>query len=410
MSGINVESQLEQSPRFWQRELCPKWDRYFDWLRQPLGWVVALGLFSILVGLLVGQQGWIVFGLCVAVVLMGICWPWLPSRFVTANLEWSRRSVIEGDELEAILRVHNPLPIPIWGFRIHGMSQFGGIRSLSCVSPWGTSEFRWTVSAGFRGSYPAESLVLSNGFPFGLVECEVAVVHEDELVVWPRLVEARIALGQGMADPQRSNGHQIKSVVGQLRGLRSYYPGDSMKQCHWPKTARTGELVVRENEETVSQDFHFWLEVLPNTDQDPFHLELMLRATLAVMSVLNRSGTATRLTIGNQSWEVPGNRVGWKRFMSRMAVWNWEEDLKAGSMVPGTGRILRPRVVPIPTQREKFSAGRSHSHVKPWVPKDWMSHRTHDLVAVSFEDSSVASSNSRSLAKPRVGHRELHCA
>jgi uncharacterized protein (DUF58 family) len=37
-----------------------------------------------------------------------------------------------------------------------------------------------------------------------------------------------------------------------VRGVRPYLPGDPMRRVHWPSTARTGELVVKEVEDTAA--------------------------------------------------------------------------------------------------------------------------------------------------------------
>ena len=57
-------------------------------------------------------------------------------------------------------------------------------------------------------------------------------------------------------------GVAVPSVTGDLvRGVREYLPGDRLRQVHWRATARPGQLVVKESEETQAPLLHLVLDL-----------------------------------------------------------------------------------------------------------------------------------------------------
>lgn len=103
-----------------------------------------------------------------------------------------------------------------------------------------------------RGQYAASLRVLSAA-PLGLVQAERRFSSEPPVVVLPAC---------GTADPEglrrwlvRESGEdgrarrvlrRITSEQAEVRGVRPYRPGDSLRLVHWRSTARRGQMMVRE--------------------------------------------------------------------------------------------------------------------------------------------------------------------
>jgi uncharacterized protein (DUF58 family) len=89
-----------------------------------------------------------------------------------------------------------------------------------------------------RGVVTGVTASLHSGAPLGLVTWKrtIAVTLREKCEVGPQPMPA------GIPDPQQrfENGDEY------LRGVRPYVPGDSIKKVHWPATARTGALAVRQ--------------------------------------------------------------------------------------------------------------------------------------------------------------------
>ncbi|MCB9851917.1 MAG: DUF58 domain-containing protein [Phycisphaerales bacterium] len=109
-----------------------------------------------------------------------------------------------------------------------------------------------------RGRIPLQAVRFFSRFPFNLVTKSVRLVAEDELIVCP-------AVGRMLIDPTsaaRSTESSVTaSTAGRSRGdeeysgIREYRHGDSVRKIYWRRSARTGQLVIRETTQSVNKQF-----------------------------------------------------------------------------------------------------------------------------------------------------------
>jgi uncharacterized protein (DUF58 family) len=144
------------------------------------------------------------------------------------------------------------------------------------------------------------SLDLVCGHPFGLVALRRHHLGPEEVLVFPRLgkihhgalrrflTQFSPALGQAHTFPRRNPTAQTE-----FHGLRSFRPGDSPRWIHWRTSARRGELMVREFEDTPNDDLVLivepWLDQAEHEGENhrekaekdrPLELLLSLAATI----------------------------------------------------------------------------------------------------------------------------------
>ncbi len=112
-----------------------------------------------------------------------------------------------------------------------------------------------------RGRYLWAPLYLLSTFPAGLARRVRAAAAARELIVLPALgqlhrgrlrrllSEASPTLGQARTFPRRHPTAQAE-----FHGLRSFRSGDSPRWIHWRTSARRGELMVREFEDTPTDN------------------------------------------------------------------------------------------------------------------------------------------------------------
>ncbi|MBN9123003.1 MAG: DUF58 domain-containing protein, partial [Planctomycetes bacterium] len=144
-----------------------------------------------------------------------------------------------------------------------------------------------------RGRFGGPVTVVS-GFPFGFLECERAGDASGEVVVLPAHGYAepdglRRWVARQVADDGRARKVQrrVTSDHAEVRGVRAYRAGDSLRDVHWRTTARRGELMVREYDTAPSPELVLvvepWLPPNP-TAADRARLEsaLSLAVTMAV--------------------------------------------------------------------------------------------------------------------------------
>lgn len=144
-----------------------------------------------------------------------------------------------------------------------------------------------------RGRFGGPVTVMS-GFPFGFLECERPGEAAGEIIVLPAHGYAepdglRRWVARQVLDDSRSRNVQrrVTSEQAEVRGVRVYRPGDSLRDVHWRTSARRGELVVREYDTAPSPELVLvvepWLPVNPTAaDRDRLEAALSLAVTMAV--------------------------------------------------------------------------------------------------------------------------------
>lgn len=106
-----------------------------------------------------------------------------------------------------------------------------------------------TVPAWFifskRGWQKIGEIKVSSKFPVGFFERGFIIREEKRFLVYPKPIPCKHPLTQGNVAFQR-DGKNILEKEGDLRQLRKFYPGDTLRDVHWPATARYGRFIVKE--------------------------------------------------------------------------------------------------------------------------------------------------------------------
>ena len=152
----------------------------------------------------------------------------------------------------------------------------------------------YRVRCGARGVHAFGPAVLRTGDVFGLATRELDLLHEDYLLVYPKVVPLdRLGLpashpfGDVPLQRQWLFEDPLRTV-----GVRDYRPGDSLRRLHWKATARApGQaLQVKLFEPTTTHRLHVLLNV-STSDQnwswqgyDPEALEAAITTAASVAS------------------------------------------------------------------------------------------------------------------------------
>lgn len=109
---------------------------------------------------------------------------------------------------------------------------------------------RYRVRSHVRGHHTIGPLSVRVNDPFGLTTRLVAVPGESALVVLPRTVPLLPVRGVTAGSGGESASTPRMALHGEDDiGVREYRIGDDLRRIHWRSTARTGETMVRQDEE-----------------------------------------------------------------------------------------------------------------------------------------------------------------
>jgi len=116
------------------------------------------------------------------------------------------------------------------------------------VGAWG-EEYSYPLTATRRGRHRVGPLLVRSLDPFGLARHDMAFSTSNEVAVAPRVHELGRLVG-GAAGTSAEARTSRAGLVGQDDVLvRQYRRGDDVRRVHWRSTARTGDLMVRREEQ-----------------------------------------------------------------------------------------------------------------------------------------------------------------
>jgi uncharacterized protein (DUF58 family) len=199
----------------------------------------------------------------------------------------------------------------------------------------------WEVTLPARGRRRLPRLRATTGFPFGLfVKTGPPLLFDHEVLVYPAVhpVDAR-ELGQAVSGEttarRRGRGHD-------LYNLRPYRAGDEPHLIHWPTSAKSGGLMVRELEEDTTEDTRI---VLTGTGADDgAHLERALsRAASLALHLLHR-GTGVELGGAAGFVALGRGRAQERRILTALALYAPPGPAGGAGWAPGDGGVREIRI------------------------------------------------------------------
>ncbi len=257
--------------KFANRDFCPGANQYTRWIKQPIGWVVGAIMFSILVGLFVGPQGYILASAFTALLILGLVWPWLSMRGIRCTATMPDGQLLENKAFEITFRVQNYWPIPVFGMMVKGdflqelrPGEAPVVFSLRRIPALADTEFRIPITARRRGVFPSGEIEIVNGFPFGITEVARGVTVSRLTTVWPtcEALEGQLDSISGIQNIWGSLCDR-SGIDGDTIGVRNWQIGDRLKNIHWAQYARSCRLMVRERQTLMSAPVLVILDLSP---------------------------------------------------------------------------------------------------------------------------------------------------
>jgi len=186
----------------------------------------------------------------------------------------------------------------------------------------------YRVPTGRRGLFDLGPLQLVRTDPLGLVSRTVELAGQDILTVYPRIEPISPLLHTRGADPR--GGSVTSPSFGpsgeEFHALRPYVMGDDLRRVHWKSSARTEDLLIRQDElpwegrATVVVD-------LRASVHDDSSFEGAMSAAASIATACVSAGLELRL-VGTDGIDT-GHGAGrghLDRILERLAAWEPDDD------------------------------------------------------------------------------------
>ncbi|HET6531143.1 MAG TPA: DUF58 domain-containing protein [Actinoplanes sp.] len=222
-----------------------------------------------------------------------------------------------GSSARVILRLQNLSRLPTGTLLLEDRLPYAlGSRPrvvLERLGPHQASSVAYTVRADVRGRYPVGPLVIRLTDPFGLCEMTRSFPSVDRLIVIPQVVPLpAVRLAGEYAGTGDSRARSVAVHGEDDAATREYRRGDDLRRVHWRSTARTGELMVRREE----QPWESRATVVLDTRDHAHHgegpaasFEWAVSSVASIAVHLRQAGYKLRLVTG-EGTDVDATEVG----------------------------------------------------------------------------------------------------
>lgn len=270
------------------------------------GWIVlGLGVLALVLSAVFGWQefaflGWVLLAaLVVAVAFL------VGRSSYGVLIELNPRRVVVGDRAMGRMVVSNTGPRKLPPTRMElpvgkGIAEF----QLPAMTPKQEQEELFQVPTNRRAvivAGPAESI---RGDQLGLLRRAVKWADPVDLFVHPRTVRLASSAAGLVRDLEGQVSSKITNNDLAFHALRPYVPGDDRRYVHWRTSARIGQLMVRQFQETRRSQI---IVVLPTSSrfyssEDEFELAVSAAASIAAQII--RDGTQLDVVSEAGGWRT----------------------------------------------------------------------------------------------------------
>lgn len=201
-----------------------------------------------------------------------------------------------GDTLEYRVRVENPgrRAVRLLDIQERGLPAdlrpVGEPACIDVLAPGERREVTLKLSCLRRGAYDLNRLQAASAFPSALFKWGRLTHTSDRLLVYPKLTHL-----EGFEVPHARNyqpgGIAVASQVGESTeffGTREFREGDRVRDIHWPSSARTGRLVVKEFQEEYFVRLALVIDIEAKDAKQEARFEHALSVAAGIADVLAR--------------------------------------------------------------------------------------------------------------------------
>ncbi|HLS62298.1 MAG TPA: DUF58 domain-containing protein [Ruania sp.] len=273
------------------------------WITRAAWLVLALGVIAWVVGARGGWVELVVLGAGLLAVLVGCVFFAIGRHPYAVNLRLREGRVVVGERAMGGIDVRNVGTSHVLPARLElPVGPVTAKFALPGLDPGAEHDELFAIPTERRGVLLVGPVRSVRGDPFGLIRRAVQWTEPEDLYVHPRTIRLGSSSAGFLHDLEGQVSREVTNADLSFHALREYVPGDDRRYVHWRSSARVGELMVRQFEETRRTHLVTALSVNDRDYGDPDEFELAISAVGSLG--LHTLGTESELTALTQRREI----------------------------------------------------------------------------------------------------------
>jgi uncharacterized protein (DUF58 family) len=267
-------------------------------------WILALGGGIYLAAWAFGSKALypVALGLILAVVVAAL-WVRFLRRPMTLRRNLGRADRLAGDDVTVAVELDEDGVVPSGTLLLREQIARLGERETPLVRRHGRLRGRYVLRRVPRGRYPIEETEIVIEDPFGLERVTVELPSTASILVYPRLVDVDRLFSEAGARTPEGRRLLLRRPSGfDLHSVRDYQQGESLRRVHWPTTAKRGQLMVKELEDSPRDETAVLLDgdasVVAGAPHDST-FELAVRAAGSILRAHASRGRRAALVVNS---------------------------------------------------------------------------------------------------------------
>ena len=235
-----------------------------------------------------------------------------------------------GEQITVILTLKNLSYLPVPWLTIHetlplNLAWPTYYQEATFLGSKASQDYQYTLTTQRRGYYLVGPLLLETGDLLGFAPRFNSQLEPAHFIVYPKVVPlTRLGLPTHSPQVVLTTQTPLFQDPSRLTGVREYVPGDNPRHIHWPATATTGQVLVKQFQPAIARDSVIFLDLTrSNYSQRPIQASKATELAIVVAaSLANHIINVEQLSVGlsttgidplinsQQEFQLPPQRGG----------------------------------------------------------------------------------------------------
>lgn len=239
--------------------------------------------------------------LSIAIILIYLQ-AFISSFISTKSFRVSREKPLQycktGEEEFVSLSVENISPFNFRNIEIYdkgaGCYENGSGEYIKDFCSGESVSFKTRVDQVVRGQYPIGPVVIKGSDPLKLFPWSISIKKYVDVIIYPKISNLDSVLKAGERGGRIKVKNPMYQDLTELKSIRDFRSGDSIRNINWKTTAKTGKLQVMEFSNTITTPLFITL------DLDPCNYPIKYRYTYIEKAIEAAASLVAEYNINNQ--------------------------------------------------------------------------------------------------------------